>query len=312
MPQGSLLRRRDMLGFAGTLLLCALSPLAAEAQDRIKILASFSILGDFVRNVGGDRVEVVSLVGPEDDAHVYAPTPADARRVAGARLMVINGLGFEGWIDRLVQSSGSRAVPVVASKGIRPLSEPDGHGQGHATHRHDGPDPHAWQDVGNARIYVANIRDALAAADPAHRGVYAANAAAYLEKLNALDKEIRAAIDRIPAERRKVITSHDAFGYFEHAYGLTFLAPQGVSTESEPSAADVARIIRQVRKDRIPALFLEKFTDPRLMERIAQETGARLGARVYSDSLSPPDGPAGTYIDMMRHNIRAFSTALSR
>ena len=312
MPEGPTLRRRHVLGLVCVLLAGALSPAAAEAQQKVKIVASFSILGDFVRNVGGDRVEVVSLVGPEGDAHVYAPTPADGRRVAGAGAMVVNGLGFDGWIDRLVRSAGNRATLVEASKGVSPLTDPGGNGPDHTKHGHGGPDPHAWQDVGNAKIYVVNIRDALAAVDPAGRGVYEANAAAYLKRLDALDAEIRAAIERIPAESRKVITSHDAFGYFERAYGLAFLAAQGVSTESEPSAADLARIIRQIRKDRIAAIFLENITDPRLMERIAQDTGARLGDRVYSDSLSPPDGPAGTYIDMMRHNIRSFSTALSR
>jgi zinc/manganese transport system substrate-binding protein len=306
------LRLSNVLGLAGIVLAVALYPVAAGARDKVKVVASFSILGDFVRNVGGDRVEVVSLVGPEGDAHVYSPSPADGRRVAGAALMVVNGLGFDGWIDRLVQSAGSSAVPVKASEGVRPLAEPDDNGPDHAAHGHDGPDPHAWQDVANAKVYVANIRDALVAVDPAGRSVYEANAAAYLKRLDALDAEIRAAIGRIPAERRKVITSHDAFAYFERAYGLAFVAPQGVSTESEPSAADVARIIRQIRKDRIPAVFIETITDPRLMERIARETGAKLGDRVYSDALSPPDGPAGTYIDMMGHNIRAFSTALSR
>jgi zinc/manganese transport system substrate-binding protein len=309
MAAGPLFGRRNILGLVCAIVMSAQSPVTAGAGETIKVVASFSILDDFVRNVGKDRVEVVSLVGPEGDAHVYSPTPADGRRVAGARLMVTNGLGFDGWIDRLVQSAGSGAVSVVASTGVKPLKD---NGTEHAADGHGGPDPHAWQDVGNAKIYVANIRDALAAADPAGRSTYEANAAAYLKRLDALDAEIRAAVDRIPAESRKVITSHDAFGYFERAYGLAFLAPQGISTESEPSAADVARIIRQIRTERIPAVFLENFTDPRLMERIALDTGARLGDRVYSDSLSPPDGPAGTYIDMMRHNIRSFSTALSR
>jgi zinc/manganese transport system substrate-binding protein len=181
-------------------------------------------------------------------------------------------------------------------------------GQGHD---HGALDPHAWQSVGNVKLYVANIRDGLIAADPAGKADYEANAAAYLAKLDALDREVKAAVAAIPRDRRKIITSHDAFGYFEKAYGVSFIAPQGVSTEAEASAKDVARIIQQIRRDKIPAVFLENVSDPRLIERIAKESGAKVGGRLYSDALSGEGGPAGTYIDMMRHNIRALSAALS-
>lgn len=290
-----------LLGLVGMLL-----PWSADAQAQVKVAATFSILGDLVTQVGGDRVEVVTLVGPEGDAHVYSPTPADSRRVADAVIVVTNGLKFDGWIDRLIAASGSKARLVMASAGIDPA--PEAHPDGHS---HGGLDPHAWQSVANVKIYVANIRDALAAADPPSRGIYESNAVAYLAKLDALEADVKAAVARIPPERRKIITSHDAFGYFERAYGLDFIAPQGVSTDSEASAKDVARIIQQIRRDKIPAVFFETISDPRLIQRIAKETGAKIGDRLYSDALSPPGGPAGTYIDMMRHNIRAFSTALS-
>lgn len=277
----------------------------AGSQERIKVVATFSILADFVRNVGGERTDVAALVGPNSDAHVYAPTPNDARRLAAARLVFVNGLGFEGWMDRLVKASAAKATIVVSTKGIVPRQAEDGH-----DHDHGAADPHAWQSVANATIYVANIRDALVGADPAGEGVYRANANAYLAALAALDSEVKAAVAKIPAARRRVITTHNAFGYFADAYGISFIAPQGVSTEAEASARDVARIIAQVRQQKIPAVFLENVTDPRLLERIGRETGAKIGGTLYSDALTGPDGPAPSYIEMMRHNVRQLDAAL--
>ncbi len=302
-----MIARRQLLAAAASLaLLIAAAPSAAQepAATKLKVLATFSILGDFVRNVGGDRVEVATLVGPNSDAHVYAPAPADAKKVADAKLVITNGLGFEGWMGRLVKASGSKAPVLVATKGIKERRATDGHG-------HGGADPHAWQSVANAKVYVANIRDALMAADPAGKSVYEANAAAYLGKLDALDGEVRAAVSAIPADRRKVISTHDAFGYFQQAYGIEFIAPQGVSTEAEPSARDVARIITQVKKQKIPAVFLENIADARLMERIAQETGARIGGKLYSDALTGAPGDATSYIDLIRHNMKQLTLALT-
>lgn len=283
-------------------------PLPAFAQEKLPVVASFSILGDFVREVGGERVALTTLVGPDGDAHVYSPTPADAKAMAAAKLVVVNGLKFEGWLTRLVRSSGSKAPLAVATAGIAPLKlQADDHGHSHG----GGEDPHAWQSVANAKIYVANIRAALVAADPAGKASFEANAAAYLAKLEALEGEIRAAIARIPADRRKAITSHDAFGYFARAYGIAFIAPQGVSTEAEASARDVGRIIRQVKAQKVPAVFLENISNPRLAEQIARESGARIGGRLYSDALSGAEGPAGTYIAMMKHNISQIEKALA-
>ena len=270
-------------------------PLRAEP---LKVVASFSILGDLVRNVGGNGVEVATLVGPDSDAHVYSPTPADAKKIVDAKLIVVNGLGFEGWLPRLAQSAGSKASIVTATDGIAPLR------------LGSDADPHAWQSVGNAKIYVANIRAALSAADPAGAGQYRANADSYLAKLDALDREARDAIAKIPPARRKVISTHNAFGYFAAAYGIEFIAPLGVSTESEPSARDIAKIITQIRQAKIPAVFLENVSDPRLMQRISAETGAKVGGTLYSDGLTGEKGAAPTYIDMVRHNIRALTRAL--
>jgi zinc/manganese transport system substrate-binding protein len=275
----------------------------AAAQEKVNVVATFSILADLVKNVGGDRVSVASLVGPHEDAHAYAPSPADARRLAEARLVVANGLGFEGWMTRLVRASGTRAPVVVASQGIEPLKMEE--------HGHTEIDPHAWQSVANAKIYAANIRDALIAADPTGKRLYEAYAQVYLARLDALEVEVKVAIAAIPPDRRKIVTTHDAFAYFSAAYGIEFVAPQGVSSESEASARDVARIIRQIKRQRIPAVFMESISDDRLIKRIASETGARIGGAIYSDALSDENGPAPTYIDMMRNNIRQFSKALT-
>ncbi len=280
----------------------AVRAVAATAPAGRAAVATFSILGDLTRQVGGDRLTVSSLVGPNGDAHVFEPSPADSRTLARADIIIVNGLGLEGWLSRLVKTSGAKAPSVVASKGVRPLAG-TGDEKGKA-------DPHAWQDVGAAKIYVANIRDGLASVDPAGKDAYGANAVSYLAKLDALDAEVRATIAKIPPANRRIITTHDAFGYFGRAYGMAFIAPEGVSTESEASAKDVAAIIRQVKAQRVPAVFLENISDPRLMQSIAAESGAKIGKPLFSDALSPPDGPAATYIDMMRNNIAAFADAL--
>jgi len=277
-------------------LLIIASPL--HAAERLNVVASFSILADFVRNVGGDRINLTTLVGPDSDVHVYTPAPGDAKRIAEAKLVVVNGLGLEGWLPRLVQSAGSKAQVVTASAGIAPLK------------LGSTADPHAWQSVPNARIYVTDIADALAAADPDDAEFFRAQAKAYLEKLETLDREVRETVGKIPPERRKVISTHDAFGYFAAEYGIQFIAPLGVSTETEPSARDIAAIIGQIRAQKIPAVFLENISDDRLIRRIAAETGAKVGGILISDGLTGEKGLAPTYIDMVRHNIKALTSAL--
>jgi len=304
--------RRNVITFIALGLLAGLSSARAQgpAQQpdklpvKLPVVATFSILADLARDVGGDRVEVISLVGPNGDPHVYQPSPEDAKNLNAARLILVNGLGLEGWLDRLIKASGAKAPIIVATKGIAPRKmEEDGK---------IGLDPHAWQSIPNAEIYVANIRDALIAVDPAGADAYRANAAACLATLADLDKEVRAALAKIPAQRREIITTHDAFGYFGEAYDFKFIAPEGVSTESEASARDVAKIIRQIKAEKIPAVFLENVTDPRMAKRIAEESGATIGGALYSDALSPPDGPAPTYVDMMRNNIKQLTAALAK
>ena len=275
------------------------------AAETLDVVASFSILGDLTQRIGGERVQVHTLVAQESDAHVYQPTPADAKTLAQAKLVIVNGFGFEGWIDRLVKSSGYKGRVLTASAGINTLKRP---GQ----HDHDGEvDPHAWQDLSNALRYIDNIAQALSEADPVGKAAYQANATTYKQEIATLDGELRQSFNTIPAERRKVVTSHDAFGYFSRAYGISFISPVGVNTDAEPSAADVGRIIKQIRREKIPAVFIESFSDPRLLERIRQESGARIGGTLYSDSLSKANGPASTYLDMMRYNAKTLATALA-
>jgi zinc/manganese transport system substrate-binding protein len=281
-----------------TLSLIAAPALAAE----VNAVASFSILGDMVARVGGERVAVTTIVGPNADTHVYEPKPSDAAAVAGADIFFVNGLGFEGWMDRFVQSTGYTGQLVVASEGV-------------ATHEMDEDgatvtDPHAWQSLTNGVLYVQNIAKGLCAVDAAGCETYTANATAYAAELTALDATVREQLEAVPPAERKVITTHDAFGYFAETYGVTFLAPEGISTDAEPSASDVARLIVQIKSEGVHALFVENMSDPRLVQQIADETGVTLGGELYADALSAPDGPAPTYLDMFRHNVGLLIPAM--
>ena len=284
------------------------------AEPAMPVVASFSILGDLVSQVGGDRVKVDVLVGPGADAHVFQPKPAQAKTVAQAKVVFVNGLGFEGWLPRLLKSANVKTKPVIVSAGITPLdsqeAEPRGkHGHGHD--HHDEQDPHAWQSVANTVQYVSNIAQGLCAADESGCDSYRKNAATYTAQLNKLDSDIQTAWAAIPPAQRKVITSHDAFGYYASAYGVKFLAPQGVSTDSEASAKGVSKLIRQIRAENIRALFVETISNPRLIEQIGRETGVKPAGELYSDTLSATGGPAATYLDMMRHNTRLLTGAIT-
>ena len=332
------------------------------AEDRLRVVASFSILGDMVAQIAGDRIDLVTLVGPDSDAHMFQPAPADARQIADAGLVVINGLEFEGWMTRLTEAAGYKGLTIVASEGIAAIAFEGGdqghddhghddhghddhkhddhaHDHGHDDHKHDDHaqdhghddhahdhddhkhddhahdhgsfDPHAWQDVRLAMTYARNIAQGLETADPAGAEVYRAGLASYLAELDALDAEIRAQIDTIAPERRRVVTAHDSFGYFGRAYGISFLTVQGTSTASEASARDVAALIRAIKDEGITAVFVENVSDDRLLEQITRETGAMIGGTLFSDALSMPVGPAPTYVAMMRHNAQQLVAALS-
>ncbi|RUU45088.1 metal ABC transporter substrate-binding protein [Mesorhizobium sp. M6A.T.Ce.TU.002.03.1.1] len=282
---------------------------SAALAEPLKVVASFTIIADFAKNVGGDRINLTTIVGPDGDAHVYEPSPADAVAMAGADVVLVNGLHFEGFLQRLVDASATKATIAVLTKDVTPINFKPEFADADAAEGAD-TDPHAFQSIANAKIYVKNIADAFCTADAEGCDSYKANAAAYTAKLDAVEGEVKAAIQSIPEEKRVVITSHDAFGYFEMAYGLTFLAPEGVSTESEPSAADVAKLVSQVKQDKAAAVFIENITNARLIEQIASETGIKVGGTLYSDALSQPDGPASTYIDLMHNNIAQIKGAI--
>jgi zinc/manganese transport system substrate-binding protein len=285
---------------------------ATTAEKKVKVIASFSILGDLTKNVGGDRIEMATLVGPNGDVHVYEPTPADAKAIGGADLVVVNGLALEGWMDRLIKTSGYQGPVVVASQGVKPRKMAAEELEQGAQH---GPlmiDPHAWQDVVNGRLYVQNIAKGLETVDPASASVYRANAEAYTAKLSELDQWVRKELSGIPKEKRRMITTHDAFGYFGAAYGISILSPVGFSTESEASASDIANLIKQIRREKITAVFVENITDPRLMEQVVKESGVTLGGTLYSDALSKPDGPAPTYLEMFKNNVNLIAAAMRK
>jgi zinc/manganese transport system substrate-binding protein len=274
------------------------------ATAQVPVVTSFSILADLVQVVGGNRVVVTALVGPDEDAHVFEPKPADAKAILQAKLVVSNGLGFEPWMGKLVKSAGYKGASVIASTGVQPRKMQD---DGHTI-----TDPHAWQNPANVIFYVSNIRKALEQLDPAGASTYAANTAAYVAELQTLDAWAQSQMVAIPAASRKVITSHDAFGYFAARYQLQFLAPQGMSTEGEASAKGVASLIRQIQREKIKAVFIENMANPKLLAQLAKEAGVTPGATLYADALSAPDQPGGTYLKMARHNVAALVAGLQK
>ena len=277
-----------------------LAGIRAAAQDRIKIVASFSILGDMVRQVTGDLAEVTTIVGPDADAHVYTPNAADAKAVANAEMIFVNGLGFETWSQTLIETSGTEAEVSVATDGITPLKV-------------DGEiDPHAWNSLTNGMKYVARIRDSMAEIDPENAAAYKANARACTARLKELHNRALDQLKTLPAGQRTVVTAHDAFGYLEAAYGLTFLAPVGIDTDAEPSARDLAKLIDHLKQVGAGALFVENITSPSLVQQIARETGIQIGGRLFSDALSERGGPATSYEKMFEHNLGTLIQALSQ
>jgi zinc/manganese transport system substrate-binding protein len=291
-------------------------PMQAQAEP-LKVVATFSILADLVKNVGADKVAVTTLVGPDADTHTYQPTPSDARAVAEAQVLVTNGLGLEGWLVRLRGAAQSKAIVVVASTGVKPLTMEEEADEKAAASGQPKPgkpkrvnDPHAWQSLTNGQVYVANIVKGLAEADPPNADFYRQNGAAYSKQLAGLDDNIKAELAGVPKAKRRVITTHDAFQYFGKAYGIAFLAPLGISTENEPSAGDIAKLERQIKREHIKALFLENITNSRLVDQIAKDTGAIVGPSLYSDALSKPDEPASTYVKMFEHNAATLKDGM--
>ena len=288
------------------LALCAAST-ASLAADKLPVMASFSILADLVRVVGGERVAVTTLVGPDEDAHVFEPKPLDVKNMLQTRLLVVNGLGFEPWAQKLVKAAGYKGQTVVASQGIaaRTLHADKGH-------THAETDPHAWQDPTNVVIYVRNISTALSRLDPAAASIYQNNSDAYIKELQTLDAWAKGQFAALPADKRKVITSHDAFGYLAAHYQLRFMAPQGVSTEAEPSAKEVAQLIKQIQREKIRAVFVENMSNPKLLAQLAKDAGVTMGSSLYADALSGPDKPGSTYLKMMRYNVTQLVAGMEK
>ncbi|CAM3341701.1 metal ABC transporter substrate-binding protein [Polaromonas hydrogenivorans] len=293
-------------GIAGAALLSG----ASFAADKLPVVASFSILGDLVRVVGGERVSVTTLVGPDEDAHVFEPRPADAKAIVQSRLLVVNGLGFEPWAQKLAQSAGYKGQTVTASQGVKPRAMAAEKGHDNKGRQHEETDPHAWQNPDNVVLYVRNISAALSKADPAGSAVYQANTDAYVKDLQTLDAWAKAQFTAIPAARRKVITSHDAFGYFAAQYQVKFLAPQGVSTDAEPGAKEVAQLIRQIQREKIRAVFVENMSNPRLLAQLGKDAGVTVGPALYVDALSATGSPADSYLKLMRHNVTQLALGM--
>jgi len=305
----------------------------AFANDKIPVVASFSILGDLVSEVGGSHVDITTLVKANGDAHVYSPTPKDALAVRKAKLLVVNGLNFEGWIPRLLESAHFQGTTIVASDGIDVITLGDDQHEEHADHdemhhedadhdekheehagehHHDGVDPHAWNSIINVKTYVKNIASGLIKVDPENTKDYQQNAQGYLQKLDKLEIKLHAKLDTIPLSQRKIITPHDAFAYFARDFKIEFIAPQGTSTESEASASDMAAIIKQIRKDKVGAVFMENIADNRMIEQISQETDAKIGGELFSGSLSDKQGPASTYLKMIEYNVNTIVSGLTK
>ncbi|MET3589700.1 zinc/manganese transport system substrate-binding protein [Bartonella silvatica] len=298
--------------FLGTFLLLFFFPFSASAHNKIKVVASFSILADFVKNVGGDHISMTTLVGPNANTHTYEPTPRDAQTLKKAEIIFINGLHLEGFIDRLITASGTKALLVNASANVSPLELKN---QEHSTqqhHHHSNIDPHAWQTIPNVEIYIKNIAAAFCKIDQKSCVNYRKNADSYIQKLQRMQKTLKAKLATIPKDKRIIITSHDAFDYFAKEYDFTILAPQSASTESEATAADVAKLIKQIKTYKAAALFVENIFTPRLIKQISEETGLKIGGTLYSDALSNENGPAATYLDMIEHNIETIIDAITK
>ncbi|WP_142415931.1 metal ABC transporter solute-binding protein, Zn/Mn family [Bartonella massiliensis] len=291
-------------------LLLALSSFSASAHNKIKVVASFSILADLVKNVGGDHISITTFVGPNANTHTYEPTPHDAQALRNAEIIFINGLHLEGFIDRLITASATKALLVKVSANIHPLEMEN---QEHSAHHHHSTiDPHAWQTIPNVEIYVKNIAAAFCKIDSQSCTLYKKNAEIYIQKLKRAQDTLKTKIATLPKDKRIIITSHDAFGYFAKEYGFTILAPQSASTEAEATAADVAKLITQIKENKAAALFIENISNPRLIKQISKETGLKIGGTLYSDALSNENGPAATYLDMMEHNVNTIINAIKK
>ena len=279
-------------------LFCTTSALA-----KIHVVTTFTILEDFAKKIGKDKIEITNLVPADNDPHMYEPTPEDVKKISSADIILTNGLGFEGWLRRLINAAQMRGTEITCTKYIHPrLVFEDTLVK----------DPHAWHSIPHAKIYVRNITKAFKTADPKNAAYYEKNMQSYLDKLTKLDESMRRKIDEVPPKNRKIITAHDAFGYLGNSYGIQVFAPQGISTESEPKIHSIIDLIKQIKKEKIHTIFIEKISDPKIIQQISRETGAKIGGELYADGLSNKDGSAPTYIDMMHYNFGLILSAMKQ
>jgi zinc/manganese transport system substrate-binding protein len=295
--------RISILTLLVLLVFAALVRAADAPMAKLNVVATNSIIGDWANIVGRDDIELKMLVGPDGDPHEYEPTPADSVALSSADLIFENGLGLENWLDKLYGSAESRATRVAITQGIEV--------------RHVGGDldPHVWQSVKDAVVMVGNIRDALVRADPTHAGHFKARADVYIRQLTELDAWVQAQINSIPAPRRKLVTSHDAFGYFGQRYGMDISgsALESVTTEaSDPSARQIADAVDQIKRSGVPVIFLENIQNPKLIDEIASDADVKVGPPLYSDALGQPGTDGDSYIKMIRYNVQTLVRALGQ
>ena len=285
----------------------------AEAAERIKVVATFSVIGDMVTNVAGDRVDLVTLVGPGGDTELFKPSMADGKSVAEAKIVLMNDLNdeFEPWLEPLLKQVKFSGTKIVVSRGAKTFTSNEERAP-RSKSAEEEIDQHAWLDPKNGVIYVRNIAAALAKSDPANAADYRARAAAYIKELQAIDAWAKAEIAALPPARRRVLASHDSLQYLAKAYGITLLSINGWTNNSEPSAAELARLAQQIRRENIHALFLDSITDPRAMQQIAKETGASIGGTLYGDALSKPGEEADTYLKMLRHDVATLKAGMMK
>jgi zinc/manganese transport system substrate-binding protein len=282
-----------------------------QAADKPRVVATFSVIGDMVRNVAGDRVELTTIVGPGGDTELYQPTAADAGAVARAQVLFMNGLNdqFEPWLEPLLKKADFKGTKVVVSRGAKILTAEDEH-TSDGREKAAAIDQHAWLDTRNGTVYVKNIAEALARADAANAASYREAAARYTKEIEAAGEWARAEMKTVPAAKRRVISSHDSLQYLAKEFAITLISIHGWTNDTEPSAAQLAALARQIKQERVRALFLDNMTDPRATERVAQETGVTIAGTIYGDALSKPGGEADSYIKMLRHNIAVLKAGM--
>lgn len=277
---------------------------ATVGAGELRVLATETFLGDIAQNVAGSRLKVETLLPVTVDPHEFQPAPQDAIKIAQSQVLIVNGLGYETWLTKTLENGGSQRLVVVASTGLSPNPDPSG--------EHPDGDPHMWMNPLNVIHYVENIRDGLTQTDPGGRDIYTANAQAYIAQLKDLDQWVNGQVAQLPPEKRLLVTNHDALGYFSQAYGFKVVGAviPSVTNEASPSAQQMATLIDTIKSSGAPAIFLDISENQKLANQIASESSAKVVTDLYVETISAPDGPAATYIEMIRHDVSIIVEAL--